>query len=370
MSNKVFFLIDYFKDPYAGTEGQVYALINGLLNQGTDVQMAVLRPSDYVLTQNLPCPVRILDIQKMLSIKALVQLVMLAAFLKKNDFKFVHIYFNDASVIAPFILKIFGIKTIISRRDMGFWYTPAVIKILKFNAHFIEACICNSHAVKQLTMDTEHISSSKVHVVYNGLPEAKKIPSDSVADGELDALIQGKQVIGLVANIRPIKRIADLIYAIADIASRNTFDVVALIIGAGDQGELKALCKTLNIEHRVYFLGSKKNVAQYINKFDVAVLSSESEGLSNAIIEYMAAGLPVVCSDVGGNSELIEHEVNGYLYSVGDVKKMAFLIEKLLEKPEIRQAFGSYSMKVVREKFSMDSMIRNTLNTYQSLGVW
>lgn len=370
MASKVFFLIDHFKDPFAGTEGQVYALIKGLMARNIEAQLAVFKPSEYILKQQFPCPVKVLDIKKMLSLKAIAALLKLGFYLKRNDFKLVHIYFNDASVIAPVILRCFGLKVVISRRDMGFWYTPMLAKILKFNAKFVNACICNSHAVKAKTMEVENLALAKMHVVYNGLPEYKISPDDvDKAETIKEFLPPSNKIIGIVANIRPIKRIQDLIYAAEKVAAQKKFDFKIAIVGGGDESELAALCKLLNITDKVIFLGAQKNVEKYLKNFDIAVLTSDSEGLSNSMIEYMAAGKPVVCSNVGGNNELIKHGLNGYLYPVGDIQQLSNYLIALLESADDRKAFGLNGQRQVIENFSMNNMINDTLKVYSQLGV-
>lgn len=370
MASKVFFLIDHFKDPFAGTEGQVYALIKGLRDRKIEAQLAVFKPSEYIINQQFPCPVKVLDIKKMLSLKAIIELLKLGFYLKRNDFKLVHIYFNDASVIAPVILRCFGIKVVISRRDMGFWYTPRLAKILKFNAKFVNACICNSHAVKDKTMEVENLTLSKMHVVYNGLPDYKISPDDVTQVEKINEFLpRSNKIIGIVANIRPIKRIQDLMYAAEKIAAQQKFDFKIAMVGGGNESELTSLCKQLNIADKVIFLGAQKNVEKYVMNFDIAVLTSESEGLSNSIIEYMAAGKPVVCSNVGGNNELIKHGLNGYLYPVGDIQQLTNYLIALLESADDRKAFGLSGQRKVIESFSMNNMINDTLKVYSQLGV-
>ena len=243
-------------------------------------------------------------------------------------------------------------------------------KILKFNAKFVNACICNSHAVKDKTMEVENLALSKMHVVYNGLPEYK-ISSDEVDKAQTikEFLPQSNKIIGIVANIRPIKRIQDLIYAAEKIAAQKKFAFKIAIVGGGDESELAALCELLNITDKVIFLGAQKNVEKYLKNFDIAVLTSDSEGLSNSIIEYMAAGKPVVCSNVGGNNELIKHGLNGYLYPVGDIQQLSNYLIALLESADDRKAFGLNGQRQVVENFSMNNMINDTLKVYSQLEV-
>ncbi|MCW8930336.1 MAG: glycosyltransferase, partial [Gammaproteobacteria bacterium] len=188
---KILFLMDHFKNPYAGTEGQLYALIHGLQEQGISTELAVFRNSEYINSGQFPGKIQILNVTKMLHIMTLIRLIKLALYCRREKYELIHIYFNDASVIAPMILSLFGLKVIISRRDMGYWYNTKLLKILRWNARFHKGCICNSEAVKQITMEQEHIPERKMYVVHNGLPK-NKIPEKA----EHYTLHQ----IGLVAN--------------------------------------------------------------------------------------------------------------------------------------------------------------------------
>ena len=106
---KVLFLMDCFKNPFAGTEGQLYALVKGLNKANISTELAVFQNNKYIDSGSFPCKVNVLNITKMLHVMTIVKLVKLALYCRFKKFKLVHIYFNDASVIAPIILRIFGL---------------------------------------------------------------------------------------------------------------------------------------------------------------------------------------------------------------------------------------------------------------------
>lgn len=366
--SKVYYLIDHFKDPYAGTEGQLYALVQSLVEQKKRIEVGVFRDSDYIQTGRFPCPVEVLGIVKMFSPVAFFKLFQLGFYLRKNNFKLVHIFFNDASVIAPIVLKCFGLKVIISRRDMGFWYTDTLKKILRFNASFVDACICNSEAVKQITIESEGYKHDQVHVVYNGLPPHKLTEGSKANTVNTDAIEpHDKKIIGIVANIRPVKRMQDLVSAFA-IVKKTVSQAQLVIVGDGDNTALHQQASELGVTDSIEFAGAQKDVAKYIKQFDVAALTSESEGLSNAIIEYMVYGKPVVCSRVGGNPELIEHGTNGLLYDVADVDQLAEHIIQLLKDPKLSEEYGLKGREKVEKEFSIQQMVSNTLSIYSKYG--
>ena len=354
---KIFFLMDHFKNPFAGTEGQLYALVKGLNEMQISTELAVFHSSEYINSRNFPCKVKVLNITKMLHIMTLVKLIKLALYCRLNEFNLVHIYFNDASVIAPIILRLFGLKVIISRRDMGYWYNSKLLKILRLNAKFHQGCICNSEAVKKITVQQEHIPEHLVHVVYNGVPENKVDYTDTVYD---------LNQIGLVANIRSIKRIKDLIKALK-VVKKSVPGATVVVVGSGDATHLIALAKRYGVEKSVKFVGAQNDVSAFIKKFQVAVMCSETEGLSNAILEYMAHQKPVVCSDVGGNSELIVHGKNGYLYPVGNVSLLAENIIKLLQNTDRAEKYGKIGFERIITDFTLEKMIADTVDVYRKI---
>ena len=357
MIKKVFFLIDYFESPYAGTEGQLYALVSGLLGKKIHTELAVFRSSEYIDSGRFPCNVKVLNITKMFHLMALLRLMKLALYCRREKYELVHIFFNDASVIAPIILRLFGLPVMVSRRDMGYWYNARLLKILRWNSKFHQGCICNSEAVKKITVEQEHIPESRVHVVYNGLPESK-MPVQNAGYCE--------NQIGLVANIRPIKRIEDLIEALK-IVKLTIPEATLMVIGGGDTGCLRSLAKQCGVQDAVTFAGAQEGVSSLIEQFHVAVLCSETEGLSNAIMEYMAHRKPVVCSDVGGNPELVEHGKNGYLYPVGDVNLLAKHILTLLQDREKSEKLGWVGYERIANEFTLENMVNNTIDVYSEV---
>ena len=118
---------------------------------------------------------------------------------------------------------------------------------------------------------------------------------------------------------------------------------------------------------RTFFIGRCQDVGAVLSISDVCVLSSTSEGFSNAILEYMAAGRPVVATDVGGAREAIVHGESGYLVSAGDDDAMADRIKSLLLQPELARAMGEYGKRIVTEKFSSQKQLQNVESLYSEM---
>lgn len=363
---KIMYLMDAYRDPYAGTEQQLYNLIDGLDRSRFTPTLALFQPSAHINEYGFPCPVEVLNIRRMFSPYTLIRMIRFTLALKRNNYQLVHIFFNDASILAPVFLKMVGIKVIISRRDMGFWYTPGKLTILRGNRFFIDQVIANCQAVKQVTHKKEGMPLEKIQVIYNGSTLPGTGPIDRSALENMPYLKEGRKVIGIVANIRPVKRIDDLIRAFG-LLRRYRSDVKLVIVGSGDTRPLQELVRELNLVDYVHFTGAQKDILPIIRQFDVGVLCSESEGLSNAIIEYMQCHVPVVCTDTGGNRELVQDGETGYRVPVGNIAMLADKIRQLLEEPGHAAIMAHRAAARVAVLCNLESMLSRHAALYAGL---
>ena len=143
----------------------------------------------------------------------------------------------------------------------------------------------------------------------------------------------------------------------------------AVFLLAGEGGlmtSLQSLAAELKIEGCTYFLGRCEAMAELLNISDVCVLSSKAEGFSNSILEYMAAGKPVVATNVGGAPEAIVEGVTGFLVPAGNDEKMAARIIELLVNHD-RRFMGARGRQIVLEKFSPEAQLARTESLYDDL---
>jgi glycosyltransferase involved in cell wall biosynthesis len=145
-------------------------------------------------------------------------------------------------------------------------------------------------------------------------------------------------------------------------------DAGFLLAGEGElQESLKQLAADFGIAEKTIFLGRSESIAQLLSISDVCVLSSKAEGFSNSILEYMAAGRPVVATDVGGAREAIVENETGYLVPSGDDELMAERIISLLLDPARAQLMGEQGRRVVERNFSSQALLQKTEALYQKL---
>lgn len=356
---KILYLIDFYHGPKAGTERQLFNLINHINRAKFEPELIALRSTPYLTTNSFPCPIHILNVPKIATVHAVRTMVVLGRTLRRRQFKLVHIFFNDAAILAPFFLKMYGLKLVSSRRDLGFWYTPSYLKCLQVSNRFVDVIVANSYAVRDQVSNKERLSKEKITVIYNGhdpshvraiLPLLGFRSALNIADDD--------PIIGIVANLRPLKRLEDAIQAFA-LVVQHYANAHLVIVGEGEaqKERLTHLAASLHVASKVHFLDGISDPIPIVKHFSVGLLCSETEGLSNAIIEYMACAKPVVCTNVGGNPELVKDDWNGFLIEVGDVAGMADRIGKLLSDRSLGCLFGARSQANVEERFTISRMV-------------
>jgi glycosyltransferase involved in cell wall biosynthesis len=207
----------------------------------------------------------------------------------------------------------------------------------------------------------------RIKVIRNGVDTERFRPRSKAAARGAIGIPEEAFVIGAVGRLVPVKDYPTLLSALAVIRDRG-IAFHALIAGTGPlRQQLQAMADSLRL-HNVTFLGNRNDVEQVLSAFDVFVLSSSSEGLSNTIQEAMATGLPVVATRVGGADELIDQSRTGLLVPPGSPDALADAITLLARDREARQRMGEEARRRAENAFGLDRMIRDYESLYLSLG--
>ena len=225
--------------------------------------------------------------------------------------------------------------------------------------------------VVQNMLIREGVSPKRIIQHYNGLDlDRLRVPSNVYRDEAIAkfGLPPGRRFITIVANLRnPVKDHPVFLRAAARVRAAVP-DAAFVVAGEGElMPSLRELAVDLGIADDVHFIGRCDDVAMLLHGSNIGVLSSKAEGFANAILEYMAAGLPVVATDVGGVREAIVEGVTGYVVASGDDERMAERIIQVLADDENARAMGSRGKAIVAEKFSSEHHLRNTLDLYDEL---
>lgn len=132
--------------------------------------------------------------------------------------------------------------------------------------------------------------------------------------------------------------------------------------------ELRNLARDEGIENRIHFVGAQSDVIKYLSILNIGINCSEGEGLSNAIMEYMASGLPCIVSNGGGNTDLIDHEKQGLVFSVDDYQQLANFIVELLNDEERSNKYASAARNKIEQEMSTQAMLDHYTDKYCLVG--
>ena len=261
--------------------------------------------------------------------------------------------------------KMAGIRhrVISFRSDPRRWVTFFDRRILDFATFVIENSKYALSIYKQINKGK--IPSSKV--IYNGIDfESFDIESEQEISKPPIREVPPR-VVCSVASLRTAKGIDNLISAFSVVCSQLP-DTQLWLIGDGElRPHLERLVHDSGLTNKVVFWGNRRDVPAILRYAKLGVLSSRIEGTPNALLEYMAAGLPVVATNVGGNSEVIIHGKTGLLVPTGDIKALADGILTMLNNSSMAQIYGQAGRKHVGRFFSLKRMVQETELAYLEL---
>jgi glycosyltransferase involved in cell wall biosynthesis len=222
-----------------------------------------------------------------------------------------------------------------------------------------ELVIFGSHAQQKLWIRKYRLRQDKNVVIYNGV-DAEHFRNSGAASEVSRASLgidEDAIVIGCVAHLRPEKSHVDLLAAMKLLMDQSDRNVVLLLIGDGpEEQQLRRYTTTHNLSECVRFCGGVRDVRPYLGMTDLFVMPSSTEVFSNAILEAMSVGLPVVCTAVGGSVEMVVNGETGITYPRHDVNSLVDSLQKLMINNEKREQFGRRGAARVREVFSIERM--------------
>jgi glycosyltransferase involved in cell wall biosynthesis len=213
------------------------------------------------------------------------------------------------------------------------------------------------------------ISPAKVKVIYNGINLERLKPNPDVVARirQQVKLPPGGKIIGITASLTPAKDHATFLKAakaVASIVPETRF----VMLGDGPlRPDLERMSRELGIESVVTFFGNQRDVGSYISSYDIACLTSfDHEGCSNATLEAMALGKPVIVTDIGGNREVVEHGITGLLVPPKNPEALANNIIRYLKQPELAQRIGQQAKQKVLTQFSIPRMVQEYQDLFET----
>lgn len=247
-----------------------------------------------------------------------------------------------------------------SHRQLGDLMTPMQFRAQAAIFRWCDVVVCNSRAAANRLLDIG-LSRNKIAVIGNALPEAAFSPADAAIPKR-----SGVTRVGMVARMNHRYKNQSGFLRIAAQTHKRLPDVEFVLVGDGPlRQELEREASNLGLGKSAIFLGDRQDMPAILASLDGSVNTSDSESLSNVILEAMAAGLPTIAYDVGGNTELLNDE-RGALIPAGDESRFADAIVKLLTDPLLRGQQGRNARQFARDHFSLDQVLRRYTDLYLS----
>jgi glycosyltransferase involved in cell wall biosynthesis len=359
---RVCFLIDRLSR--AGTETQLLALIQRLDRSRVEPSLALLDGEDEWSRSLEPvdCPVLRLGLHSLLSRSALSASMRLRQFWREQQVEVLQTYFLDSTYFGVPLARMCGIKKIIRvRNNLGYWLTDRHRRLGGWMGRIADITLTNSEDGKNAIVEAEGLRPEKIAVLENGV-DIERFPPPSSRRPRSEMVS-----VGITANLRPVKNIDGLIRTAAMLGAKHPhlrFEVA----GEGEQRpDLERLIAEHGLQESFHLLGEVSDVPAFLAKQDIAVLCSHSEGMSNALLEYMASGRAIVATDVGANSRLIHHEANGLIVPPKDDAALASAIAWQIEHPEAASKMAAAARIRAEERFSRKAMVKRFEDFYEGM---
>lgn len=296
-----------------------------------------------------------------------------ARYLRENKIELVQTHDFYTNVFGMLGARLAGISARVAAKRETAGMRSKSQKIVEFQAFRVaRKIVVNSEAVKNYLIKA-NVSESKISVIYNGLDLERLKVKENLARREILKSFdlppeENKKFVTIVANLRHEVKNQEMFLRAAAFVKEKFSECDFVLAGEGERAaELKNLARDLKIENQTHFIGSCPRVPELLAVSDICVLSSRAEGFSNSILEYMAAGKPVVATDVGGAREAIEDGETGFVVASDNAEEMAASILFLLENSEKASKMGARGRAIIEQKFSMESQLDKTLQLYENL---
>ncbi|MDY0131695.1 MAG: glycosyltransferase [Desulforegulaceae bacterium] len=299
-----------------------------------------------------------------------ITIIRLLRFLQNNKINIVHSH-NWSVLPSVFIARVISLKDIHfihceHGMDVGFSNFSFRRKCLSiFLYPRIDKLVCVSENLKDFFCKKFNVSN--LVVIENGVDESFFLPEDKLDAKKRNGFPLNHVIIGTVAVPRPVKRIDFIIDLLKELRDLNQ-NVFFVHVGARkDSPAVKNLSRKaseLDVLDRVLFLGVRHDINKILPGFDVYINTSLFEGTSCSVLEAMSVGLPIVASNVGGNSVLVNHSVNGLLFDTFKKNDALIMVSDLIQDEKKLISMGNKSRNIIIKKYSLKKITKKYEELY------
>jgi glycosyltransferase involved in cell wall biosynthesis len=354
-----------------GSERQMIQMASLLRDSGEfEVHVAALRGGGVLRSEidRLQIPVIEFPLTSFYNSTMVQQTRRFVSYLKQHDIKIVHSHDFYSNIFAMTAASLAGVRgRIASKRETTGTRTLAQRTAERGAFKLAHAVVANAGAVKQHLIEIG-VPDKKIVVIYNGL-DLTRFHLNGDAGNALQRLdleiLRGRPVVTMVANFEYRVKDHPMLLRAAQRVKSEVPEAMFVIAGEGElRPETEKLASELGLNETCLFIGRCASVPELLAASDICVLSSQAEGFSNSILEYMAAGRAVVATNVGGASEAIIEGETGHLVNAGDDRAMAERLISLLRDPEKSRTMGLNGRRRIEQRFSTENRLKTTIALY------
>lgn len=296
----------------------------------------------------------------------------LARFMRQQRVDIVHTHLFVGEFFGRLAAKLAGVPVAISTAQNayapGYLLPRAQVLAERLLARLDDRLVAVSQGARDYLIQVEGVTPARIEVVPNAIAWPEPVLPVQVEATRRDLGAEGRSpLLGTVARLTPQKGLVYLLQALVTLRTRFP-NLFCVIIGEGElRAELEALAGRWALQHHVRFCGLRRDVPAVLQCLDLFVLPSLFEGLPLALLEAMAAGRPVVATDVAGSSEVIKDGVSGRLVPPGDATALAQAMAELLDDRERAQALARRGQETVRQRYTIGPVAKAYERIYEEL---
>jgi glycosyltransferase involved in cell wall biosynthesis len=356
-----------------GTETQAVELALRVPVAGYDVTLGCLRAQGPLLERLQGAPVELREFYPkggMDTPAGIYQLLRLSWFLRKGSFDIVHTHDLWSNLLGVPAARLAGVGAIVSsRRDLAHfdWYQGKRRKWLRRIQNMGGAVLTNATPIRDALIAEDGFAAERLHVIHNGV-DIEKFRTGREEREHLFPGVGDDKLIVLVGNMHTDVKGHPWLIASAPAIVREFPSTRFVLVGDGEQRRTFELqVASLGLERSFLFLGRRTDIPNILGCCDIAVLPSRAEGLPNAVLEYMAAGLPTIVSRVGGNAELMEDGVTGLLVPPEESSALSVAFLRLLRDPALARRLAQNGHEFAVQNFSFERLVDEVDRLYSEL---
>lgn len=368
---KVFYLVDSLE--VGGTETQAVELALRMPTNTYEVTLGCLRVKGPLLEKLKGSAVATREFYPkggLDSPAGLYQLARLTNFLRREKFDVVHTHDLWSNLMGVLAARMAGVPAIVSsRRDLSHfdWYQGRKRTWLRRIQNLSGAVLANATPIRDALISEDGFAPEKLRVIHNGV-DTSKFQRARRSRERLFPEIRDQKLVVLVGNMHTDVKGHPWLIDAAPVVLREFPHTRFVLAGDGDTRPIfEERVARLGLKPFFLFLGRCSDIPDLLASCDIGVLPSRAEGLSNALLEYMATGLPTIASRVGGNPELIEDGITGLLVAPEDSTAIADAVLRLLRDPELSRQIAANGKRVAVENYGFDRLIREVDALYTDL---